>query len=248
MRWSRLEQDVDIDYSDFYTDIKLYPKYSWIGPVRAKPRRIYESYNVKQNPEGEHIPAKLNSILANLTKKKSASIVNLINSFGKEANLFDSLDIKKYGKNKASPFEVIVSYGDISNKLTNVGYGVSQSLPLIVEILSNDDCCVSIQQPEVHLHPRAQAALGSFICLTAVSLNNNYIIETHSDFLINRFRQMLSEQEDRKCNAQILFFKRNQCKNDVFVIDINDDGTTSEVPHACKEFFIDEELRNLELL
>jgi len=226
----------------------LYQKYLWLAPIRAKAKRIYESYEVKFSPEGEHIPSLLKDLFQNSTKKESARILKILNRFGKESNLYDQILIKNFGTKKTSPFEIVVKYNDTEIKLPNVGYGVSQSLPLIVEILSSKKYCFSIQQPEVHLHPKAQAAFGSFIFNAALKDDNVFLIETHSDFTINRFRYNLSEKEEDIIESQVLFFERNKHTNSINHLEIDNDGSfRSEVPNSYRDFFIDEELKLLEL-
>ncbi|MDP6688819.1 MAG: AAA family ATPase [Alphaproteobacteria bacterium] len=83
-----------------------------------------------------------------------------------------------------------------SVNIRNVGYGVSQSLPVIVEILSRSfGSRFAIQQPEVHLHPKAQAALGDLFYQLALVEEKRFIVETHSDFTIDRF--MLNYRKKR---------------------------------------------------
>lgn len=226
----------------------LFKNYYWLAPIRAKAKRIYESYDVKFSPEGEHIPALLKELFSNKTKKESARILSIINQFGQESNLYDKILINNLGLKKESPFEIIVQYDNIEVKLPNVGYGVSQCLPVVVEILSSKNSCFSIQQPEVHLHPKAQAAFGSFLFNAAAKDNNIFLIETHSDFTINRFRYSMSKKENTQLECQILFFERDKHTNIVNHININSNGSfEGEVPVSYRDFFIDEELKLLEL-
>lgn len=70
-------------------------------------------------------------------------------------------------------------------KPENVGFGVSYALPILVSILSaKAGSIVLIENPESHLHPAAQAALGRLLCLAAQS-GIQIIMETHSDHMIN---------------------------------------------------------------
>lgn len=227
----------------------LYKRYLWLAPIRAKAKRIYESYEVKYSPEGEHIPSLLNDLFVNSTKKDTSRILKILNQFGKESNLYDQILIKNFGTKKTSPFEIVVRYDDTEIKLPNVGYGVSQSLPLIVEILSSKKFCFSIQQPEVHLHPKAQAAFGSFLYNAAIKDDNVFLIETHSDFTINRFRYNLSKnQKDEEISSQVLFFERGKKTNTICHMEMNKDGAfIDDVPDSYRDFFIDEELKLLEL-
>ncbi len=133
-------------------------------------------------------------------------------------------------------------------KLPNVGYVVSHSLTLIVEILSSKSHTFSIQQPEVHLHPKAQAAFGSFLFNATLKDKNSFLIETHSDFTINRFRYCLSKKTDTKIDSQVLFFERKKDANSIVGIEIEKNGSFKNgVPNSYREFFIDEELKLLEL-
>src|SRR5881396_1662040 len=73
--------------------------------------------------------------------------------------------------------------------LVDVGYGVSQALPILVDTLQRPaaDEVFLLQQPEVHLHPRAQAELGSFF-VSQAGKKRRFVIETHSDYLVDRVR------------------------------------------------------------
>jgi predicted ATPase len=229
-------------------NVRLFQNYKWLAPIRAKAKRTYESYKIKFSPEGEHIPSLLRQILSNKSLKETNKIISILEHFGKDSNLFDKIEIKDLGKKNSSPFEIIVKYNDIEVKLPNVGYGVSQSLPLIIEILSSKSTCFSIQQPEVHLHPKAQSAFGSFLYNSTFNDNNKFIIETHSDFTINRFRHKLNHNNNDKITSKIFFFERTKNGNTITEINIKKNGIYEEsLPDNYRDFFIDEELRLLEL-
>jgi predicted ATP-dependent endonuclease of OLD family len=239
-------------YRGLLSQEKLLSQYKWLAPIRAKAKRTYESYKVKFSPEGEHIPSILRQILMNKSSKEKNEIITILEQFGKESNLFDKIVIRELGGKNSSPFEIIVLYNDIEVKLPNVGYGVSQSLPLIIEILSTKHTSFSIQQPEVHLHPKAQSAFGSFLFNSIINDSNKFIIETHSDFTINRFRYKLLTKKKRKkkeeINSKVLFFERTKNGNTITEILINNDGSyKNELPDSYRDFFIDEELKLLEL-
>ena len=122
-------------------------------------------------------------------------------------------------------------------------------MPLIIEILSAENHLFSIQQPEVHLHPKAQAAFGEFIFNAFKTNENQFLIETHSDFTINRFRYvLLKEEKEDKPTAQVLFFERHKLGTTLTSIEINEKGEfVGEMPDGYHAFFIDEELKLLEL-
>lgn len=233
----------DLDFGDGI----FFRRYTWLAPIRAKAKRIYESYNIKFSPEGEHIPSLLKNLFAQSTKRKN--IKEILEKFGKESNLFDTIEINELGDKGISPFEIIIKYNGTPIKLTNVGYGVSQILPLIVEMLSSRRTTFSIQQPEVHLHPKAQAAFGSFLYKACTNEEHTFLIETHSDFTINRFRHSLNRGQSKKeISSQVLFFERTIDGNKVSKISISNSGNyKTELPDSYRDFFIDEELKLLEL-
>lgn len=226
------------------------PFSTWIAPIRTKPKRIYESFKLAYSSEGDHTPLLIKTVLSNQFKKiiSKENFTIALNKFGKNSGLFDRIDIETLGKDLSSPFVLNVFINGYPLKLTNVGYGVGQVLPLLTEILvSYKNRWFSIQQPEVHLHPKAQAALGEFIFDSSVNQNHNFLIETHSDFIIDRFRNKVRRGKT-EIEAQVLFFERTEKGNIVTPIIIEADGQYSEdQPKSFRDFFINEELNLLSL-
>jgi hypothetical protein len=223
--------------------------FCWVAPIRAKPKRTYDNYGVSPSSEGDHAPYLLNTFL-NFSKPSSKKdVLSSIESFGLQSGLFESINTVPFGKDETSPFELNIILNSKKFKISNVGYGVSQALPIIVEIISRTkNTLFAIQQPEVHLHPRAQAALGEFIYNMHLAENKNFVIETHSEYLINRFRIKISQNEAKKVNSQVLFFERTDKGNKVHIIEIDNKGRYSEdQPEAFMNFFVKEELDLLEI-
>jgi len=219
---------------------------AWTAPIRAKPRRTYDSYKVSFSPEGDHAPYLLKDLL-DRSKKKNAE--RTISSFGKKSGLFSHITIRPHGKGKTAPFEIYVQLGRKKFRISNVGYGVAQVLPIIVELLARPaNTWFNIQQPEVHLHPKAQAALGSMIFQFARSNGARFLIETHSDYLVDRFRREMHDEPSAALSAQLLFFTREADKNSVTPITIGNAGQYEPpIPEGFRDFFIKEQLSLLPL-
>ena len=161
------------------------------APVRSKPHRTYDPSLVARDPEGDYVPM----YLANQYfegKKRWDRLREALQCFGKDAGLFDEITVKPLGK-QSGPFQLQIRRFDGQAKgpqrnLIDVGYGVSQVLPVVTELLRQDaPPMFLLQQPEVHLHPSAQAALGSLFCRVA-DWDRQIVIETHSDHLLDRVR------------------------------------------------------------
>ena len=159
------------------------------APIRSRPRRTYDPIRVTQDPEGEYVP----SYLASLSRRRSTEwhkIKTALEAFGQGSGLFDEISVRSFGDTDGDPFQIMVRLpGDSSEvhlrNLMDVGYGVSQSLPVLTELLSDSaPSTYLLQQPEVHLHPTAQAALGSLFCNIAAK-GVQMLVETHSDYLVD---------------------------------------------------------------
>jgi len=74
---------------------------------------------------------------------------------------------------------------------SDVGVGVSQLMPLVVAALSRDKGLVAVEQPELHVHPRIQVAIGDL--LTQLDNSASFLIETHSEHLILRLLRRVRE-------------------------------------------------------
>ena len=221
------------------------------APVRSKPRRTYDPSRPTQDPEGEYVPM----YLANLSWSKGAwaSLKRRLEQFGKTAGLFDEISIRSLGK-ASDPFQVQVRKfqgqrkGPLRN-LVDVGYGVSQVLPVLTDLLRDDSPNqFLLQQPEVHLHPSAQAALGSLFCQVATE-GRQLIVETHSDYILDRVRM---DVRDGVCglkpeDVSILFFERQGLGVQIHSIRLDEEGNVLDAPPAYGDFFINETTRSLGL-
>lgn len=221
---------------------------TWIAPIRSKPKRTYDEYKLSFTPEGDHTPYLIRRLVGR--KGRAATrFLSFIEKTGKESGLFDSIKVKTFGKGSDSPFAVDVIIGGKELRIVNTGYGISQSLPVIVELIAREKgTWYAIQQPEVHLHPRAQAALGDLFFQLALEEDKRFLIETHSDFIIDRYRLNHRKNKSTNLHSQVLFFERTQTGNRVHTIGINDNGEYSEdQPQAFRDFFVREQLSLLGL-
>lgn len=215
-----------------------------IAPIRSKPKRTYDSPQTSYSSEGAHIPYVIRKRLKSSATAKSFK--SFMDYAGKGSGLFSSIEIKEYSDEPRAPFEVNINLDKSPLSLDTVGYGVSQSLPVIVEaFIRPKKSTFSIQQPEVHLHPRAQAMFGDLIAQLARTDAKKFYVETHSDFLIDRFRSNIRkhQKESSGFNSQILYFQHSNGANKVYPIKIDRDGSISgEQPDEYREFFIRESL------
>ena len=121
--------------------------------------------------------------------------------------------------------------------LTDVGFGVSQILPVLVLLAYVDEgSTVLLEQPEIHLHPAVQADLADVIVEVATGRNVQVIIESHSEHLLKRLQLRVAEQRVDSSDIALYF-----CDNDgaASTIDQLEMNVLGEIVNWPKDFFGD---------
>ena len=127
----------------------------------------------------------------------------------------------------------------------DVGYGVSQILPILVDILDppafyRHRRMYLLQQPEIHLHPTAQAELSSLLVTSANGSNRSFIVETHSDYMIDRARIEIRNGSIRPEDVSLIYFEPKGNIVTVHNIGFDKMGNMEGVPPHFREFFLKE--------
>lgn len=217
------------------------------APIRSKPVRTYNPKRESQEPEGSHVPMEL-ATLHGVHPAEFEELAEQLAAYGKDANLFSKLQVKRLGKKAGDPFQLLVAVDRHAFNLRDVGYGVSQVLPILVDTLTAPKGqTFLLQQPEVHLHPRAQAALGSLLVQQAARRKQRFVVETHSDHLVDRVRMDIRDGRSalKPSDVVILYFERVAGKATVHPISIDSAGNLGDVPPGYRAFFLEEERRML---
>ena len=221
-------------------DMTSKPKLEFIAtsPLRNEPFRIYSfaQSRGKSSPDGSHVP----DMLMRLDRNRSRFAASL-KKFGIESGLFKDIKIKRFEENSNYPFSIMVTTpnGEVSN-LVDVGYGVSQIFPVIFDIISSSSGSqFLIQQPEVHLHPKAQAAFATLLA-DLVQTEKQFIIETHSDFILERLKYEIEQGNIAPDDVGILFFDSEKKGTKIHQIDLGKDGLPINAPASYRRFFLEE--------
>jgi len=157
----------------------------------------------------------------------SVSTSNLSGIFSEEKTLAEHLSgwIRYIGFGRSVSAETseygaanINIYSDTGvDKITNVGSGVSQALPVILQIILSENKVLFLEEIEQNLHASAQARLADMILLFSLNKNRSFIIETHSEHLVNRLRlwkMQLSKVFDENSQSpyNVYFAQRDKAK------------------------------------
>ena len=256
--WERLEKLVMISEMRSIFETRPYAS----APVRSKPRRTYDPARPTRDPEGDYIPMYFADAYFQ-NKRQWNALKNALEAFGKQSGLFDEISVEPLGRKDTGPFQVqIRKFGKRAKgpqrNLIDVGYGVSQVLPVITELLRRDvqrdevenrsRLMFLLQQPEVHLHPSAQAALGTLFSQLAGQYRQ-LVIETHSDHLIDRVRMDVRDSATNLSpeDVSILFFERGDLDVRIHSLRLDREGNVLNAPQSYRRFFMEETTRSLGL-
>lgn len=235
--WARLRRAWQLIYRGFGRSPYAF------APIRTSPQRTYDPVSAEPGPEGGHIPMLLADLSHSVSRAEWVMIESGLNEFGANSGLFEQIEVIRKGKKESDPFQIGVKSRGPTFNLVDVGYGVSQVLPIVIDTLqrSGKNTVFLMQQPEVHLHPKAQAELGSFFARLATQ-GPRFIVETHSDYLVDRVRMEVRRGERLKPeDVSVLYFERQKQGVMVHNVELDKQGSVTNPPPGYRKFFLDEE-------
>lgn len=224
----------------------------YVGPLREHPKRLYLWSGEFPDHVGDRGDRAIEAILAagdrvfnwkpkGRTKPLGAVVAERLKSMG----LISDFQVKQLGEHRKE-YEVLVrtSRGLPEVKLTDVGFGVSQVLPVIVECFYVPPrSTVIFEQPEIHLHPSVQAALADLF-IDAIRAREGgvprecqFIVESHSEHFLRRLQRRIAEEELSKDDAALYFVHAETSGARIEELDVDLYGNIRNWP---KNFFGDE--------
>ena len=217
-----------------------------VAPLRSKPKRTYDPIRETASPEGEHVPMLMMRLDRTDTPHWKSLHDDLV-KFGQDSGLFADIKVKRHGKQMSDPFQLQVKVRSGSHaNVMDVGYGVSQSLPILVDVLEGSDrsrehkCAFLLQQPEVHLHPRGQAELASLFVQAFKQSGNRFLIETHSDYIIDRVRISVKKGLLKPDDVSVLYFEPKGNAVEIHNMTLDKHGNLLGAPRGYRDFFLKE--------
>lgn len=223
-------------FSSLARDLKeKFSSVTYLGPLRSHPSRFYApktDQNDSVGKQGENV--------ARFIYERPEIKDDINNWF----SLFDvpyEISSEGIGNDVSGPVICL----QLKDKRTgfivgpsDVGFGIGQMLPVIVEGLVRDDSVICIEQPEIHLHPRLQANLANFFVHTCDS--NQWIIETHSESLMLRLQAMIARGELDKEKVAIYYVEPTAEGGEIIQIRLDSEGDFID---AWPEGFFEERLK-----
>ena len=196
----------------------------YLGPLRERPQRAYLHTGnpmTKIGDSGQYAAQilwiekdrRIEYVSERGQVPNEVTLMDAVNDAFLNMGFFQSLDVNSA---KAMVYQILFNVSATPTKrlvtIADVGFGISQLLPVVVLALRSDESALLIlEQPEIHLHPKLQANLADFL-LTLTNKDRRIVVETHSDHFINRLRRRIAEDEtdELKENINILFVQPPQ--------------------------------------
>ena len=216
--------------SDFLLDFALQTEAAlnsiyYLGPLRDHPKRIYSWSGETPESVGQRGEAAIAAILAATAQQRKLNrgkqqrqyqFDEFIARWLKDLGVIADFAVKAVAEGRKE-YEVLVKTHAKSSevKITDVGFGVSQVLPALVQAFYCPPySTVWMEQPEIHLHPQVQAELAD-VCISATQArekgkprNVQLIVESHSEHFLNRLQRRVAEGNVAPEDVAVYFCRR----------------------------------------
>ncbi|NDV18271.1 AAA family ATPase [Pseudodesulfovibrio sp. JC047] len=194
-----------------------------LGPFRRPPERWYLFTGSNPRDVGYR-----GDLMPDLLFRKP-KVLRETNEWLKRLDIGYKIKIVPLAKRVSDLFEVRLvdtrRSKEVEVCLSDVGFGISQLLPFVVQSLAANNQVITIEQPEVHIHPRLQADLGDLL-VEAISSrrDNQFIIETHSEHLVLRIQKLIRNKQLTPNQVSVLAVHRGKEGSEVRKLRLDEQG------------------------
>lgn len=215
----------------------LFSRIHYLGPLREPPQHHYVWEGDYPKDIGWYGEKMIPALLSNRTLRRP--IEEQILKWLQRLELIHSYDVPPV-TNEGKNYEYLVrQYEDGPEvSLTDVGFGVSQVLPLLIQCYYVPENSILIfEQPEVHLHPKVQADLADVLIDVVKNRNVQIILESHSEHLLNRIQRRIAEEQISAEDTAFYFCQINDGTSEIERLKVDEYGNISNWP---QDFFGDD--------
>ncbi len=188
----------------------------YLGPLREYPHRQYIWSGVAPKDVGPRGERCIEALLASRGKgryisrgrgKRKATLEESVARGLKMMGLVHDFRIIPLREDdKIFRAEVRIHKSSPWCNLTDVGFGVSQVIPVITLLYYvPDHSVVILEQPEIHLHPSAQSALADVLIDAIQKRHIQVILESHSEYLLKRLQRRIAEEHIASKDVALYF-------------------------------------------
>ena len=230
-----------------------------IGPVRSFPKRVYFSSSGKPTSIGKY--GKYAPEILWINSNQDRNLVDILNNYLFKLGFEIEVNVMPIYR---GIYQLRVKQNNITVNLADVGFGLSQVLPVLVECINfnqekrktsasssqrmslpekEHSRLVICQQPEIHLNPKIQSDLADFFI--SLSEKMSFIIETHSEHILTRVQRRIAEGTLDPKDVAVYFVSKNGNASNIKRMIINESGEFDFWP---ENFFQEDFIDSVEIL
>lgn len=228
-----------------------------LSPFRSPPQRAFLFSGGSPSRIGRNGENAIDMLVSDTLKRGSVKrgLIESVSRWFQSTGMAKCIDVKSL---TSRHFEIcVIGNDDSENNICDVGFGCSQVLPVLIGALNlfgasgsqraarkTEGPVYVVQEPEIHLHPNAQAELGTFF-VEMVKAGGQLFIETHSDNLLIRLQQHVARGDISPTALKVFYILDRNGTKEVIDLNVNRQGFFNrEWPGG---FFPQRQLESLEL-
>ena len=223
---------------------ELFSHVYYLGPTRIQSKRSYHWDDKDPADVGLWGDKVIDALLCahmrrvKISKKgEEATIEDRVSEWLREMDLAYSFSLKPIGALKDDNYEVRIQKSATSPVVTlaDMGYGLADVLPMLVLCYyTPKGSTVILEQPGIHLHPKAQADLADLLIEVITERNLQILIESHSEHLLTRLQLGIAGQKIASDQTALYFCENENGVSTIKSLDVDELGNIKNWP---KNFF-----------
>ena len=214
----------------------LFSQILYLGPLRAHPRHRYTWDGDHPKGIGQEGEKAISALLSG--RIRNLSIDERILNWLQRLELIESYNLRPLSDTGRDYEFLVKKYKDGPEiRLTDIGFGVSQVLPVLVLCYYVPEGSILIlEQPEAHLHPKVQSELADALIDVVKNRKVQIILESHSENLLLRLMRRIAEEKLSADDTALYFCQINDGISEIERLDMDEYGNIRNWP---QDFFGD---------
>ena len=201
----------------------------YLGPLRRRPERDYVWNKTAPGDVGSDGHQAIDALLANalLPSEHQGSVLRSVSHWLQRMGMAEQLSVRAVGR--SGRYELLVHHDGVVANLRDVG--VSQVLPVLaVAYCAPPGSTVLLEEPEIHLHPLAQAVLAEVFAEVSQQRQVQFLVETHSEHLFRRMQTLIARRQTSTAQCRMLFVERRGADAVLVPLDVDEFGAVRNWP------------------
>lgn len=203
----------------------------YLGPLRRKPERDYVWNKTSPGDIGSDGAKTMDALLASalLRDVNQAKVLEGVSTWLKRMKVADRIEARQVGR--STRYELVVWRDGVDANIRDVGIGISQVLPVLtLAHFAPAGSTVILEEPEIHLHPLAQAVLAELFVETSRKRKVQFIVETHSEHLFRRMQTLIAQQKTNANECAMYFVERAHKQARLRPLQVDEFGAVANWP------------------